>query len=207
MRYDPERHHRRSIRLKGYDYSQPGAYFITIVTQNRECLFGDVVDGKMRLNDAGRMVERWWLELNHKFPAARTDAYVVMPNHFHGIVIIVGIDLRVCPDRAHPDRVCPDHARPDRARPDGDAPHGDTLPTVVQWFKTMTTNEYIRGVKTLGWTPFPRRLWQRNYYEHIIRNDWEWNRIRAYIANNPLRWERDRENPSSVPRGGTPQDP
>ena len=110
MRYDPERHHRRSIRLRGYDYRAAGAYFITIVVQDRACLFGEVVDGEMRLNDAGRMVERWWLELNRRFPHVSTDAYVVMPNHFHGIVVIhsrppdttappdVGADLRVCPD-------------------------------------------------------------------------------------------------------------
>ena len=88
MRYDPERHHRRSIRLRGYDYRAAGAYFITIVVQDRACLFGEVVEGAMRLNDAGRMVERWWLELNRRFPHVSTDAYVVMPNHFHGIVVI-----------------------------------------------------------------------------------------------------------------------
>ena len=110
MRYDPERHHRRSIRLRGYDYRAAGAYFITIVVQDRACLFGEVVEGAMCLNDAGRMVERWWLELNRRFPHVLTDAYVVMPNHFHGIVVIhsrppdttappdVGADLRVCPD-------------------------------------------------------------------------------------------------------------
>jgi putative transposase len=110
MRYDPERHHRRSIRLRGYDYRAVGAYFITIVAQDRACLFGEVVDGEMRLSEAGRMVERWWLELNCRFPHVLTDAYVVMPNHFHGIVVIhspppdttappdVGADLRVCPD-------------------------------------------------------------------------------------------------------------
>ncbi|HEY64384.1 MAG TPA: hypothetical protein G4O02_07405 [Caldilineae bacterium] len=186
VKYDPERHHRRSIRLKGYDYSQPGAYFITIVTQNRECLFGEIMDGQIRLNDAGRMIERWWLELNHKFPTIHTDVYVVMPNHFHGIVIVVGADLRVRPDE--------DASRWNAHS--GGTHAGVPLPAVVQWFKTMTTNEYIRGVKTLGWPPFPRRLWQRNYYEHIIRNDQEWDRIRTYIANNPLHWERDRENPS-----------
>ena len=81
MKYEPERHHRRSIRRKGYDYSQAGAYFVTIVTRNRECLFGEVVDGQMRLNDAGRMVEQWGLEMNRKFPTMETDEYIVMPNH------------------------------------------------------------------------------------------------------------------------------
>ena len=103
MKYDPQRHHRRSIRLKGYDDARPGVYFVTICTQGRAYMFGTIMDGEMRLNEAGRMVERWWLELNNKFPNVRTDAYVVMPNHFHGIVMIVdardvGADLRVRPD-------------------------------------------------------------------------------------------------------------
>lgn len=222
MRYDPTRHHRRSIRLKGYDYSQPGAYFITMCTQDRACLFGEVVDGKMRLNDAGRMVEKWWVELNRKFPGVQTDAYIVMPNHFHGIIVItVGADLRVCPyaddgTDAHGVgadlRVCP-HPNGGTGAPQpgahvsgahvsgahaSGAHAGAPLPEIVQWFKTMTTNEYIRGVKTLGWPPFRGRLWQRNYYEHIIRDDESLNRIRRYIAENPLRWRLDRENPHRV---------
>jgi putative transposase len=222
MRYDPERHHRRSIRLRGYDYRAVGAYFITVVVQDRACLFGEVVEGAMCLNDAGRMVERWWLELNCRFPHVLTDAYVVMPNHFHGIVVIhspppdttttpdstgahgggahggdahdggahddgipdVGADLRVCPDSggAH----------------DGGAHAGAPLPTIVQWFKTMTTNEYIRMVKHAGWTPFRGRLWQRNYYEHIIRNERALERIRDYILTNPLHWHLDRENTHAI---------
>ena len=191
MRYDPERHHRRSIRLRGYDYRAVGAYFITIVAQDRACLFGEVVDGEMRLSEAGRMVERWWLELNCRFPHVLTDAYVVMPNHFHGIVVIhspppdttappdVGADLRVCPDSMG-------------------AHTGAPLPTIVQWFKTMTTNEYIRMVKHAGWTPFQGRLWQRNYYEHIIRNERALERIRDYILTNPLHWHLDRENTHAI---------
>ncbi|GBC99978.1 hypothetical protein HRbin17_02511 [bacterium HR17] len=187
MRYDPEKHHRRSIRLKGYDYSREGAYFVTICTQDRLCLFGEVVEGEMRLNDAGQMVERWWVELNRKFPGVRTDEYIIMPNHFHGIIVIVGADPCVCHDDemvAHANQMGT-HA-------------GAPLPKIIQWFKTMTTNEYIRGVKQSGWTPFRRRLWQRNYYEHIIRNEDSLNRIRHYIATNPLRWHLDRENPERL---------
>jgi REP element-mobilizing transposase RayT len=212
---------RRSLRLKGYDYSWPGAYFITIVTQDRACLFGEVVDGEMRLNEAGRRVEKWWAELHHKFPNVQTDEFVIMPNHFHGIVMImsnpVGADLCVCPDEtdagmgAHVGadlRVCPDNTdahmgahtgAPLRVCPDDTGAHaGAPLPEIVQWFKTMTTNEYIRGVKQSGWPPFRGRLWQRNYYEHIIRNDDELRRIREYITDNPLRWALDRENPDVV---------
>ena len=99
-----------------------------------------------------------------------------MPNHFHGIILIVGADLRVCADTTG-------------------AHIGAPLPEIVQWFKTMTTNEYICGIKSLGWIPFNTRLWQRNYYERIIRNEWELHRIRQYIADNPAQWMHDRENP------------
>jgi putative transposase len=88
MKYNPDIHHRRSIRLRNYDYSLPGAYFVTVCTQDRACLFGNVADDTMRLNDAGRMIEQWWFELNRKFPTVETDEFVVMPNHFHGIVVI-----------------------------------------------------------------------------------------------------------------------
>ena len=161
--------------MQDYDYSQVGAYFVTVCVQHRECLFGEIVDDEMRLNDAGQMVERWWDELGNKFPSAEPDEYVVMPNHFHGIIVIVGADLHVRPDSAD---IC--------VRP---------IPEIVQWFKTMTTNKYIRGVKQHGWIPFPVQLWQRNYYERIIRNEEELCRIRQYIADNPAQWVHDRENP------------
>ena len=90
MKYDPSRHHRRSIRLKGYDYSQAGAYFITLCAQDRECLFGEVVDGEMRLNDAGRMIESVWNEIPLFYPGVDIDEFAVMPNHVHGIVILAG---------------------------------------------------------------------------------------------------------------------
>lgn len=98
MKYAPEKHHRRSIRLKGYDYSQPGSYFITIVIQNRECILGDIINSKMQLNDAGRMIEKWWNELKNKFKTINQDIYIIMPNHIHGIISIVGADLCVCPN-------------------------------------------------------------------------------------------------------------
>ncbi len=204
MAYDSDNHHRRSLRLPGYDYAQAGAYFVTVCTQGRECLLGDVTPtGEIALNQAGHMVERWWQELEIKFPHVNTDAFVVMPNHFHGIIAIVtapavpgandvGADLRVgppCAPDAHP-------VRADlRVGPPG-------VPEIMQWFKTMTTNEYIRGVKTMGWSPFPGKLWQRNYYDHVIRDDAALVRIRRYIDENPLRWALDRENPAVYTRGG-----
>ena len=181
MCYDPERHHRRSIRLKEYDYTQPGAYFVTICTQNRLFLFGDVVEGRMLLNDAGLMVQTVWEGLPRRFPNVQLDAYVVMPNHFHAIVIIVDV---------HP----PVGAPLVGAQKGAGTRPAPTLGYIVGAFKSMTTNEYIRGVRQFRWTPFPGRLWQRNYYEHIIRNEGELNRIRGYIVNNPPRWHLDREN-------------
>lgn len=210
MPYDPQRHHRRSIRLKGYDYRWQGAYFITICTQDRARLFGTVVEGEMHMNDAGRMVRRWWNELNRKLPNVQTDAFVIMPNHIHGIIIIhaVGADLRVCPDDTMDARTDAGHAHIDTggahtnvrgAHTDTGGAHiGAPLQEIVQWFKTMTTNEYIRHVKNDGWTPFRKRLWQRNYYEHIIRNNGSMNRIRRYIVENPLWWYLDRENPNGM---------
>ena len=222
MRFDPERHHRRSIRLKGYDYHQAGAYFVTICTQDRAFLFGQVVHGEMRLNEAGKMVYDVWNDLPAFYPGVQTDAFIVMPNHIHGIIILVGADPRVCPD-ADP-RVCPGQpsvgvgpcAYPDSCprayrgeppvgvgpraypgQPQGVAPTMG-LPDVVHRFKTMTTKRYADGVKRLGWEPFRGRLWQRNYYEHIIRNEESLNRIREYILTNPMRWALDRENTHRV---------
>jgi putative transposase len=180
---DVSKHHHRSIRLRGYDYTQAGAYFVTIVMRDRACLFGEVVNGEIRPNQFGRIVQSTWGELSDHYAGVECDAFMVMPNHFHGIVVIAGVpvgaDLRVGPysEGAHV---------------------GAPLPTIIQWFKTMTTNTYMRGVKTQGWAPFYGRLWQRNYYEHVVRGENELHRIREYIANNPLQWEMDRENPLRI---------
>jgi REP element-mobilizing transposase RayT len=184
-KYNPDIHHRRSIRLRGYNYSQEGLYFVTTCTQNRECLFGEITDGEMRLNEIGRMIEKWCTELSHKFQNIILDAYIIMPNHFHTIIVnvgspaAVGADLRVCPDiLGECEHTLGEHT-------------GSPLHAIVQWFKTMTTNEYIRGVKTLGWQPFNKRVWQRNYYEHIIRDHNDYARIAGYIADNPANWAND----------------
>ena len=189
MKYDSNKHHRRSIRLNGYDYNQAGMYFVTFVTQNRMCLFGEIADGETRLNEAGSVIERWWFEMNNKFRTVKTDEFVIMPNHFHGIVVIVGADRCVGPVGKGAHIGAPlQETQPVRPV---------ALSAIVQWFKTMTTNEYLRGVKTSGWTPFPGRLWQRNYYEHVIRDEESLSHIRQYILNNPVRWEFDRENPAA----------
>jgi REP element-mobilizing transposase RayT len=215
------RGHRRSIRLDGYDYASAGAYLVTICAQDRACVFGTIADGVMQANDAGRMVERWWNELPRAFADTETDAFVVMPNHVHGVVVLVGADLRVCPTDVADQRVCPDggatgvvgdagdrvegehvgsplQGSPQPDTPERKPPRRASLPRVVQWFKTMTTNEYIRGVRRNGWPAFRGRLWQRNYYEQIIRDEGSLNRVRAYVSANPARWLTDRDNQNPI---------
>ncbi|HWP60686.1 MAG TPA: transposase [Candidatus Acidoferrales bacterium] len=170
--------------LEGYDYSQPGAYFVTIVTEDRACLFGEVADGEMRSNEAGRMVAAEWEMLQERFTDVELDAFVVMPNHVHGIIVIatpppVGAGLVPAHDRAT-------------------ARVALSVGDVVGAFKSRVTVEYTRGAKTSGWPPFRGHVWQRNYFEHIIRNEESLNRIRQYILDNPTRWAMDRENPAAV---------
>ena len=184
-KYNHDIHHRRSVRLSGYDYSQGGWYFVTICVQDRMCMFGNIVNEQMRLNNAGLMIKTWWQKVGSKFPSVQTDKYVVMPNHFHGIINIVGAAPR--------GRPIPDNNNNASGQPHRIAP---ALGDILNWFKTMTTNKYICRVKQNGWPPFPGRLWQRNYYEHIIRNEKELNHIRQYIAENPVNWRTDEENPN-----------
>lgn len=208
MTYDPAKHHRRSIRLRGYDYSQAAPYFVTLCVQDYLCLFGDVIDGEMVPNDAGSMVEKWWRELENKFSGVRLDRFRVMPNHLHGILVIMGTgmdmvatfgigldDLDIDNADANEGIVASKTVssgeqidQPLRAQP--------TLGDVIQWLKTMTTNEYIRGVRQLGWPAFNGKLWQRDYFDHIVRNPESLDRIREYIRDNPIRWSLDRENPN-----------
>lgn len=184
---------RRSLRLNGYDYSQAGACFVTICTQDRACILGDIVYEEVRLSGAGMMVEAVWAEVPEHYPGIQTDVFVVMPNHIHGIIVILESDPSV---GAGP-RACPDLGQTSKriGQPQGVAPTGLSLSDVVHRFKTLTTKHYVDGVRNHGWPPFRARFWQRNYYEHVIRNDGELDRIREYIATNPLRWALDRENP------------
>lgn len=215
MAFNPVKHHRRSIRLHGYDYSQPGAYFVTMCVQKRECLFGKIVGGKTILNDAGKMIEKWYVELMKKYPHIKCDEHIVMPNHFHAIIFIVGADLRVCPQIKPSSQTGEHTGSPLREQlPSQTGEHIGSplrretnlktnarncinLLVIVQWFKTMTTNEYIRNVKTYGWPCFAGKLWQRNYYDHIGRDEKELYTVRQYIRNNPLNWDVDEENPIS----------
>jgi REP element-mobilizing transposase RayT len=174
---------RRSIRLKGYDYSQAGLYFITICCQDRICLFGDVVKGEIILNEAGKMVETEWLNLPDRFKNIELHESVIMPNHFHGILKIVGVTLVVARNVGI--------AENQIGQPQGIAPT-KTIGDMMDAYKSITTVNYIRGVKTLNWQPFNGKLWQRNYWEHIIRNEQSYQRISEYIINNPKEWSDDK---------------
>ena len=197
---------RRPIRLKGYDYSQPGGYFVTIVTQNRLCLFGEVVGEKMHLNEAGIMIREIWKNLPRRFPTVELDVFVVMPNHIHGILQIhepVGASLVGALDGNPGSEVTAGATDGDRAATRA-APTGVALGGVIGAYKSITTVEYTRGVKSEKWRRFSGRLWQRNYYEHIVRDEDELVRAREYIVNNPLQWALDGENPEAAGSSGQP---
>ena len=171
---------RVSIRLSDYDYAQAGAYFVTICAQERRSLFGAVEDGTMRLNAAGKMAVKAWEDLPGRFPNLELDYFVMMPNHFHGILVLQDDEGK--PDTGLSDRVSQGISK-------------NSLARIIQAYKSITTNEYITGVKKLGWAPFVGRIWQRNYWEHVVRNEKDLNSIREYIVNNPMKWELDEENP------------
>lgn len=183
MTYDPKMHHRKSIRLKGYDYSQAGLYFVTIVTQNRECLFGEIVDGDMVLNDAGRHIQKCWFEIPEHFSNVKLHEMAVMPNHFHGIIEIVGANNH-SPDNTNQSNGAK-NVSPLRSP-------SKTIGSVVRGFKIGVTKWFRENQKKQF--PIGQSVWQRNYWEHIIRNENEYQRIAQYIINNPLKWETDKLN-------------
>ncbi|WP_448592212.1 transposase [Thermoflexus hugenholtzii] len=198
MPYDPQCHHRRSIRLPGYDYTQPGAYFVTIVTHNRMPLFGEIVDGEMRLNEYGEIVRAEWFRtaIVRPYVVLHPDEFVVMPNHVHGIVWIVGDDNAMVGAQR---RCAPTGATITTWRAVGGATPTNVIPgslgAIVRSFKSITA----RRINDLRDTP-GAPVWQRNYYEHIIRNEEALARIRAYIQANPERWADDLENPFRNPK-------
>jgi REP element-mobilizing transposase RayT len=186
MKYDPGRPHRqsrRSIRLKDYDYTKSGFYFVTICSQNKAHLFGEILAKQMIRNDAGDMIHKWYYELENKFPDVKCHQMIVMPDHIHFIVEITG-SLQGTLKKA----VTADYHLDPFGQPVLHTTcEGASLSRIIQWFKTMTTNDYIKGVKTKNWIRFNRRLWQRNYYEHIIRNERAFMRIAKYIIDNPTK--------------------
>jgi REP element-mobilizing transposase RayT len=225
--YNPNIHHRRSIRLKGYDYSKAGLYYITICVQDRECLFGKIEKCKMILNDAGNMVTNEWLKIPGRFPYVQLHQYVVMPNHFHAIMeITVGATLVVAPmttvapivtvapdidnQTAFDNRIIDNQTAFDNRIVDNQTAFDDqtapenvkrattrvapTVGNIVGAFQSIVTVNYIRGVKNHKWPSFNGKLWQRNYWEHIIRDENSYCRISDYILNNPANWHKDKFN-------------
>jgi putative transposase len=178
MPYDPRIHKRRSIRLSGYDYTSPGAYFITIVTHRRRPLFGEIVRGEMRLNEWGRIARGEWSKTPNIRCEIELDEFIIMPNHMHVIVTIMECDIGFVGAQR-------------RCAPTNSGPHVEpgSIGAIIRAYKSAVTTRINR----IRRTPAPP-IWQRNYYEHIIRNEQELSIIRKYIRNNPMRWETDAGN-------------
>jgi putative transposase len=164
---------RRQLRLKDFDYRQEGAYFITICTHNRKCWLAEIIDHEVRLNNLGKVIESEWLQTAILRPYVALDAYVVMPNHFHGIFSLKGQERAT-------QRVAPTKDQPSQGLKPA------SVGSIIGQFKSQVTKRIIR-VKGPTKEPF----WQRNYYEHVIRDEDDLNRIREYIQNNPIRWLED----------------
>ena len=199
MKYDPNIHHRRSIRLKGYDYTQPGAYFVTMVTYHRDEIFGEIINGEMKLSALGEIVREEWLrsaEIRKEIQIF-DDGFVIMPNHLHGINWIINVGA---------DGVRPDD---DAAVKTGRMPSAPTsaslrraprsLGSFIAGFKASVTSRTGRELNMTG-------IWQRNYYEHIIRNERELHNIARYIRDNPLNWQLDRDNAQNTRKLSAPEE-
>jgi len=170
--YNPKIHHRKSIRLKEYNYTNPNWYYVTICTYNKEHLFGSLINNKMKLNEYGKIVNECWIDIPKHFGFAELDDFVIMPNHTHGIIIINSRD-----------KAC--LAPTDEYRKFGKPP-AESLSSIIGSFKSAVT----RKINMVRSSP-SRIIWQRNYFEHIIRNDNDLYRIRKYIELNPLKWQLD----------------
>lgn len=187
MKYDPKIHHRRSIRLKGYDYSQAGAYFITIVTFQREYLFGEVVDGEMVLSKFGQVAKQQWEKLPRRFRNIEADTFVVMPNHIHGIIVINDDTRRGTAESAKD--LGAESSRRAPTKEQFQKPVPGSIPTIVRSYKSAVSYRInlMRGTKDA-------HVWQRNYYERVIRNEREMESFWNYIHANPMQWDTDEEN-------------
>ena len=177
-KFDPQKHHRRSIRLQGYDYTSEGAYYVTIVTYHRDCLFGEIIDGEMILNDLGKIADECWRAISEHFPFVELGAYVIMPNHVHGIIIIhetVGATHWVAPTTP-------------TTRPNGPKPK--SLGAIIGSYKSAVAYRIHKGHNATG-------IWQRNYYEHIIRDEKDLQNKTDYIEANPSLWDEDDNNPTN----------
>ena len=198
MTNDQQKPFRRSIRLNGYDYTSPGAYFVTSCSQNRRNIFGEIRDDVMIANPAGQMLELIWHEIPGKFPTVQLDAFVIMPNHVHFIIFLTA---EMMEENLLRGKDLSDHPiweeKPSASIPNLKRVYQPSLSQVLQWYKSITTAKYRQGVKKAGWPPFSGRIWQQNYYEHIVRNERELNAIREYIVHNPLKWLEDPDHPNN----------
>ena len=184
MKYNPKIHHRRSIRLKGYDYSKEGAYFITICCQDRECRFGEIENEEMILNEYGRIAYDEWIKLSERFLNFELDVFQIMPNHMHGIIVLnehVTSAQNVLSDINDGTPVTNNRSRVNRDPTVGD---------IVGAYKSLVANDCLDIYKTKN--EIMGKLWQRNYYEHIIRDEKSYQAISTYIINNPTKWSRDK---------------
>jgi len=203
MKFDPKNHHRRSMRLKGYDYASPGAYFVTMVTYLREQIFGEVVNGKMKCTALGEIVREEWVRSIgiRKEIQLFEDEFVVMPNHVHAIVWMVEKDGNM---QVGADGVCLDmgnantkksaslkrgaNLAPQPGTPQRFIRRPGSLGSFIAGYKAAVTSRAGRELNMTG-------IWQRNYYDHIIRNEVDYERIYAYMEVNPINWKDDDENP------------
>jgi REP element-mobilizing transposase RayT len=177
-------HRKSSPRKRDFDYSQPGAYFITICTQNKMHLFGEIVEEEMILNPIGKIILGCWYDLLKYYSNLELDQFIIMPNHVHGIIVIkapVGTGLALSK-----------YAEKESTKPDSPraVPTNQTLSNIVGRFKSVSTIQVNKFRSTPG-TP----IWQRSFFDRILRNENEWNRVRKYILQNPLNWNSDSENP------------
>ena len=177
--------HRKKLRIPNFDYSQPGAYFVTIVTQDRKTLFGQIVDGEMVTNDIGKMVEEVWIAIPNHFPNVELGKFVIMPNHIHGIISITAGATHAVPFIGS-DNVGATHASPLPRVSKGPVP--GSVAAIIGSFKSAASKKYRKSANNPG-----GNLWQRNYYEHIIRNEQDYQAIYDYILANPMNWEKDEE--------------
>lgn len=172
MKYNPAVHHRRSIRLKGYDYTKEGMYFITICCHQHKCWFGEIENENIILNDYGLIAHNQWADLSTRFSNIELDEFVIMPNHVHGIIIINSSGSGASPDPTNPNTKNP------------------TIGGMVGAYKSLVAVDCLKIFKPKNDTRIMGKLWQRNYYEHIIRNEQSFNRISEYIRNNPKNWQK-----------------
>ena len=162
--------HRKNIRLKEYDYSMPGAYFITICTHEKQCILSDIIDGEVRLSDIGSIVNEEWYRTAEIRPNVEMDVFVIMPNHIHGIIVLKENSGRDTLQRVP-------------TKEQFGKPTSNSIPTIVRLFKSSVTTR----ANIIHQTP-SRQIWQPKYYEHIIRDDRDLLNTRQYILNNPLKW-------------------